>query len=196
VTRSRTGAKVGVLAVQGDVAQHVAALAELGAEPVEVRLPEHLAAVDALVLPGGESTAMLLLMAGSGLVDAVADRLAAGMPAFGTCAGLILLAAEVLDGRPGQRCLAAIDVGVRRNAYGSQVHSFEADVDVAGVGGGPVRGVFIRAPLVERTGAGVEVLASLDGRPVLCRQGGVLASTFHPELTGDRRLHELFLGAM
>lgn len=185
--------KVGVLAVQGAVREHVAALAELGAHPVEVRLPEDLAGVDALVLPGGESTAMSLLLGSTGLFDAVAERLDAGMPAFGTCAGMILLATEVLDGRPDQRSFGAIDLAVRRNGFGRQVDSFEADLAVDGLEGA-FPAVFIRAPVVERTGAGVEVLARIDGQPVLCRQGSTLVAAFHPELSGDLRLHSLFLG--
>ena len=193
-------AKVGILALQGDVAEHAAALADLGAEPVEVRSPADLAGVDALVLPGGESTTMSLLLGSSGLHDEVAERLADGMPAFGTCAGMILLAREVLDGRPDQRCFRAIDVTVRRNGFGRQVDSFEADLPVAGLPGGDFPAVFIRAPLVERAGPGVEVLAELPpdraggpGRPVLCRQGGIMVAAFHPELSADLRLHDLFL---
>ncbi|MGH9282765.1 MAG: pyridoxal 5'-phosphate synthase glutaminase subunit PdxT [Acidimicrobiales bacterium] len=186
--------KVGVLALQGDVAEHSSALAECGAHVVEVRSPGDLAAVDGLVLPGGESTTISMLLERSGLFDPLASRLAEGMPAFGTCAGMILLAADVLDGRPDQRSFAAIDVGVRRNAFGRQVQSFEAALDVAGLpGAGPFDAVFIRAPAVERVGPSVEVLAAVDGRPVLCRQGPVLAAAFHPELSGDLRLHRLFL---
>ncbi|HEX8581441.1 MAG TPA: pyridoxal 5'-phosphate synthase glutaminase subunit PdxT, partial [Acidimicrobiales bacterium] len=129
----------------------------------------------------------------SGLFDAIAERLDAGMPAFGTCAGMILLGREVLDGRPDQRSFGAIDVAVRRNAFGRQVDSFEADLDVEGVDGGPFHAVFIRAPVIERLGDGVEVLARVGDRPVLCRQGRVLTAAFHPELTDDLRLHELFL---
>jgi pyridoxal 5'-phosphate synthase pdxT subunit len=186
--------KVGILALQGDVREHAAALYELGAHVVEVRVPSDLAGVDALVLPGGETTTMSLLLQSSGLFSPIAERLADGMPAFGTCAGMILLAANVLDGRPDQRSFGAIDVDVRRNAFGRQVDSFEASLDVPGVGGGPVPAVFIRAPFVERVGEGVEVLAAVDGHPVLCRQGPVLVAAFHPELSGDLRFHELFLG--
>ena len=185
--------KVGVLALQGDVAEHGAALADCGAHVVEVRGAGDLAGVDALVLPGGESTTMSLLLESSGLFEPVAERLADGMPAFGTCAGMILLAAEVLDGRPDQRSFAAIDVGVRRNAFGRQVQSFEAALDVDGLAGDRFDAVFIRAPVVERVGPDVEVLASVGGRPVLCRQAGVLVAAFHPELSQDLRLHRLFL---
>jgi pyridoxal 5'-phosphate synthase pdxT subunit len=192
------GAKVGVLALQGDVREHSRALSELGARPVEVRAPEDLAGVDALILPGGESTAISLLLESSGLLRPLAERLASRMPAFGTCAGMILLAAEVLDGRPDQHRLAAIDIAVRRNAFGRQVDSFEADVTVDGIGEQPIHAVFIRAPLVERAGAGVEVLATFarDGagaRPVVCREGPVLVCSFHPELSGDLRMHDMFL---
>lgn len=185
--------KVGVLALQGSVREHAAALAELGAHPVEVRTPADLAGVDALVLPGGESTTMSLLLASSALYEPVVERLAEGLPAMGTCAGMILLATSVLDGRPDQRSFGAIDLTVRRNAFGRQAESFEADLDVTGLPGGRFPAVFIRAPRVERAGEGVEVLATVDGHPVLCRQGAVLVAAFHPELAGDLRLHELFL---
>jgi 5'-phosphate synthase pdxT subunit len=197
--------KVGILALQGDVGEHARILADLGADTVEVRAPEELAGVDALVLPGGESTTMSMLLESSGLFGPIADRLSEGMPAFGTCAGMILLATEVLDGRDDQRCFGAIDLSVRRNAFGRQVDSFESDLEVRHVMGGPMRAVFIRAPVVERAGPGVDVLASVTGRrtpagasppgdqPVVCRQGSVLVAAFHPELAGDWRLHELFL---
>ncbi len=185
--------KVGVLALQGASRRHAEALAALGAHPVEVRTPEDLSGVEGLVLPGGESTTMSRLLALSGLFDPIAERLAAGMPAFGTCAGLILLAGEVLDGRPDQRSLGILDVAVRRNAFGRQVDSFETDLSVDGLGGGAFPAVFIRAPVVERVGEGVDVLASVGSHPVLCRQGPVLAAAFHPELSDDLRLHELFL---
>ena len=183
--------KVGILALQGDVSEHAQALSDLGADPVEVRTPEDLAAIDRLILPGGESTTMSKLLESSDLFGAIAGRLDEGMPVFGTCAGMILLASEVLDGRPDQRSFGVIDLAVRRNAFGRQIDSFEADLDVDGVGRVPA--VFIRAPYVERVGDGVEVLASVDDHPVLCRQGSVLAAAFHPELSGDLRLHELFL---
>jgi 5'-phosphate synthase pdxT subunit len=188
-----SGVKVGVLALQGASARHAAMLARLGAEPVAVRSPAQLAGVDALVLPGGESTTMSMLLESSGLFPAVAERLAEGMPAFGTCAGMILLGREILDGRSDQRCFGALDISVQRNAFGRQVDSFESDLAVDGVDGGPVHAVFIRAPVVERVSDEVDVLAAVDGRPVLCRQGRVLAAAFHPELGDDPRLHELFL---
>ena len=185
--------KVGVLALQGASARHVAMLARLDARPVAVRTPADLESVDALVLPGGESTTMSMLLESSGLFPVIADRLAGGMPAFGTCAGMILLGTDILDGRFDQRCFGAIDIGVRRNAFGRQVDSFEADLAVDGLGDEPVHAVFIRAPVVETVGDDVDVLATVDGRPVLCRRGPVLVAAFHPELGRDSRLHELFL---
>ena len=184
--------KVGLLALQGAVGLHASALRDLGAAPVEVRAPAQLDDVDALVIPGGESTTMSKLLDTSGLAEPLRARLADGMAVFGTCAGMILLAGRVLDGRPDQRTYSAIDITVRRNAFGRQVDSFEADLQVTGLDG-PFHAVFIRAPFVEEVGAGVEVLASVGEHPVLCRQGRVLTSAFHPELTADRRLHELFL---
>jgi len=184
--------KVGLLALQGAIGLHGDAIAALGATPVEVRTPDQLAGVDALIIPGGESTTMSKLLDTSGLASPLRDRLAAGMPAFGTCAGMIVLARTVLDGRADQSSYAAIDVTVRRNAFGRQVDSFEADLAVDGLDA-PFRAVFIRAPFVEEVGDGVEVLASVDGHPVLCRQGRVMVSAFHPELTGDLRLHDQFL---
>lgn len=182
-----------MLALQGASGRHAEALSTLGAHPVDIRTPEDLAGVDALVLPGGESTTMSKLVVLSGLYEAIAERLAAGMPALGTCAGLILLASKILDGRPDQRSFSALDVSVRRNGFGRQVDSFETDVDVDGLDGGPFPAVFIRAPVIERVGDGVEVLAKVAGAPVLCRQGGIMAAAFHPELSGDLRLHQLFL---
>jgi pyridoxal 5'-phosphate synthase pdxT subunit len=186
--------KVGVLALQGASASHRSMLARLGAEPVAVRSPDQVDDIDALVVPGGESTTISMLLESSGLFDPLAARLHAGMPAFGTCAGMILLADEILDGRDDQRSFGVVDAGVRRNAFGRQVDSFEADLRVAGLPeGDPFRAVFIRAPVVERVGPDVEVLASVDGRPVLCRQGSALVSAFHPELGDDPRLHAFFL---
>jgi 5'-phosphate synthase pdxT subunit len=185
--------KVGVLALQGASERHVAMLARVGAPAVEVRSPADLDAIDALVLPGGESTTISMLLESSGLFEPLGARLVGGMPAFGTCAGMILLGHEILDGRPDQRCFDVVDISVRRNAFGRQVDSFEADLPVAGTEGAPVHAVFIRAPVVEAVGAGVEILATVEGRPVLCRQGPVLVAAFHPELGDDPRLHELFL---
>jgi pyridoxal 5'-phosphate synthase pdxT subunit len=187
---------VGVLALQGAFAAHVHALTELGAATVEVRTPADLERVDALVLPGGESTTMSMLLESSGLFDPIAKRLADALPVFGTCAGLILLSADVRDGRADQRSFAAIDLAVRRNGYGRQVDSFETELTVVGLVGGPFHAVFIRAPLVEAAGPGVEVLATHEGHPVVARQGAVLVSVFHPELSADRRLHQLFLQAV
>jgi 5'-phosphate synthase pdxT subunit len=189
------GLKVGLLALQGAVGLHAAAVRALGSTPVEVRTADQLAGVDALILPGGESTTISKLLDTSGLREPLAARLAAGMPAFGTCAGMILLADDVLDGRPDQRSLGALPLSVRRNAFGRQIDSFETDLAVTGLDDGPFHAVFIRAPVVERTGEGVEVLASIDDRPVLCRRGGILVAAFHPELTDDLRLHRLFLEA-
>jgi pyridoxal 5'-phosphate synthase pdxT subunit len=185
--------KVGIVALQGAVGLHAEALRALGAAPVEVRTPSDLAGIEGLVLPGGESTTLSKLLESSGLFDEIAGLLAEGMPAFGTCAGMILLAGDVLDGRPDQRSFVAIDVSVRRNAFGRQVDSFETSLEVEGLAGGSFPAIFIRAPVVERVGEGVEVLARVDGRPVLCRQGDVLVAAFHPELSGDLRLHQHFL---
>ena len=185
-------AKVGVLALQGDVREHSAALAECGATPVEVRVPQQLSGVDALVIPGGESTTLSLLLKSSGLWTAIEERLADGMPAFGTCAGMILLAREVSDGRPDQTSFGAIDISVRRNGYGRQLDSFETNLSVDSLSSA-MHAVFIRAPLVERTDPGVEVLARHSGVPMVCRQHQVVVAAFHPELSGDGRLHELFL---
>lgn len=195
---------IGVLALQGAVEAHVRILEALGVAVREVRTPEQLDEVAALVFPGGESTAMSRLLRKNALEEPVAERLAAGMPALGTCAGMILLAREVLDGRPDQRSFAAIDLTVRRNAFGRQLESFEADLPVEGLGGPTagssapqlVHAVFIRAPFVESAGASVEVLATVDGHPVCCRQGPVLVTAFHPELSGDTRIHEAFLASV
>lgn len=196
--------KVGVLSLQGDFREHCEALLEADADPVEVASPEDLAGVGAVVIPGGESTTLSMLLESSGLLESLGERLGAGMPALGTCAGLILLAREVLDGRPDQRSFEVVDITVRRNGFGRQIESFEADLEVEGLRGGPVRAVFIRAPVVTRVGPEVEVLASIPGAgsdpaaatgrlPVVCRQGPVVVTAFHPELTGDARLHRLFL---
>ncbi|MFM7534756.1 MAG: pyridoxal 5'-phosphate synthase glutaminase subunit PdxT [Acidimicrobiales bacterium] len=184
-------ARIGVLALQGAFASHARALAEVGTEPAEVRVPADLTGIDGIVLPGGESTTMSMLLESSGLFGPLRDRLLGGLPAFGTCAGMILLAREVLDGRSDQRCFGALDVAVRRNAYGRQVDSFETDLDVAGLDR-PFHAVFIRAPAIESNGPAVVVLARHEGRPVLVRQGSVYAAAFHPELSGDARLHALF----
>jgi 5'-phosphate synthase pdxT subunit len=187
-----TRPRIGILAVQGNVREHAAVLRQLGADVVEIRKPEQLEDVDGLVLPGGESTAIGRLVRLYGL-EAAIRRFA--RPVLGTCAGMILLARDAVDGVPGQPLLGAIDVVVRRNGYGRQVRSFEADLDLAG-DDRPLRGVFIRAPRVEQAGPDVEVLAELDGDPVLLRQGRFLVAAFHPELTDDARVHELFLDAV
>jgi 5'-phosphate synthase pdxT subunit len=183
---------VGVLALQGDVREHLAALAAAGAAARTVRRPEELAEVEGLVIPGGESTTMSKLAALFGMLEPLRGRIAAGMPVYGTCAGMILLADKILDPRSGQETLGGIDMIVRRNAFGRQNESFEAAVEVSGVEGGPVEGVFIRAPWVESVGAEVEVLAEYGGHVVAVRQGDVLATSFHPELTGDHRVHRFF----
>lgn len=192
-----TNPTIGVLALQGDVREHAAALSDCGARVVPVRRLSELEAVDGLVIPGGESTTISRLLEVFGLLEPLTARLAAGLPAYGSCAGMILLASQVLDTRPDARSLGAIDMTVRRNAFGRQVDSFEEDLEVAGVAGGPVRAVFIRAPWVERVGPGVEVLATVAqgpaaGHVVAVRQGNCLATSFHPEVTGDRRVHALF----
>jgi 5'-phosphate synthase pdxT subunit len=185
--------KVGVLALQGAAQRHAESFAALGAHPVLVRRPEDLAAIDALVLPGGESTTMSRLLATSELFEPIAGLLGAGMPVFGTCAGMILLASEIIDGRDDQQCFSVVDIAVRRNGFGRQVDSFEVSLPVAGLTGGDFPATFIRAPVVERAGARVEVLAEVDGHPVLCRAGQALVSAFHPELSGDLRIHQRFL---
>ncbi|WP_132125137.1 pyridoxal 5'-phosphate synthase glutaminase subunit PdxT [Actinocrispum wychmicini] len=192
---------VGVLALQGDVREHAAALAECDVRVQLVRRPEEIAALDGIVLPGGESTTMSRLLETFELLEPLRARIAAGLPAYGSCAGMIMLAAKVLDGRPDQHQLGGIDMIVRRNAFGRQVDSFEEDLDFTGVDGGPLHAVFIRAPWVESVSPEVEVLATVPdtptagaaaGRIVAVRQQSVLATAFHPELTGDGRVHRLF----
>jgi pyridoxal 5'-phosphate synthase pdxT subunit len=189
---------IGVLALQGDVREHLLALGRAGATGRAVRRPAELEGLDGIVLPGGESTTMDKLARAFGLRDPLRAALRGGLPAYGSCAGMILLADRVLDGRPDQETLGGIDITVRRNAFGRQVASFEGDVELAGVEGGPLHGVFIRAPWVEQAGPGVEVLARVEageaaGRIVAVRQGALLATSFHPEITGDGRVHELFV---
>lgn len=184
---------VGVLALQGAFAAHAESLTRVGARTAEVRTPAHLEGVDALVMPGGESSTMSNLLASSGLFDPIAERIADGMPVFGTCAGMILLSSEVLDGRDDQRCFSAIDISVRRNAFGRQVDSFETDIPTTV---GMFHGVFIRAPRIERVGGSVEVLGSLDDEAVLVRNESILAASFHPELAGDDRLHDYFVSTV
>ncbi|GAA2460887.1 pyridoxal 5'-phosphate synthase glutaminase subunit PdxT [Streptomyces lavendulocolor] len=184
---------IGVLALQGDVREHLIALAAADAVARPVRRPEELAEVDGLVIPGGESTTISKLAELFGLMEPLRERIAAGMPVYGTCAGLIMLADKILDPRSGQETLGGIDMIVRRNAFGRQNESFEAAVEVAGIDGGPVEGVFIRAPWVESVGARAEVVAEHDGHIVAVRQDNALATSFHPELTGDHRVHALFV---
>jgi 5'-phosphate synthase pdxT subunit len=189
---------IGVLALQGDVREHLAALREQGAEAVPIRRPEELAAVDGLVIPGGESTTMVKLAARFGLLEPLRAAVRGGLPAYGSCAGMILLADRLLDAPPDQETIGGLDVTVRRNAFGRQVDSFEADIAVSGLDGGPLHAVFIRAPWVEEAGDGVEVLGRVEGGPadgkiVAVRQGDLVATSFHPELTGDRRVHAMFV---
>ena len=186
---------VGVLALQGDVAEHLRALREAGARPVPVRRPAELEAVDGLIIPGGESTTMWKLAVIFDLIDPLRKRIAGGMPTFGSCAGMIMLAARLVDRASGQETLGAIDMTVRRNAFGRQAESFESDITLSGVQGPQFRAVFIRAPWVEDTGPGVEILAAepRTGRIVAVRQGPALATAFHPELTPDSRVHRLFV---
>ena len=182
--------QVGVLALQGAFAAHSDCLASIGVQSVEVRTLEQLNSVDALLMPGGESSTMSQLLESSGLFDPISARIADGMPVFGTCAGMILLASEIIDGRSDQRSFSAIDISVRRNAFGRQVDSFEGTINSSV---GDFHGVFIRAPRIERVGDEVEVLGSIHNEPVLVRQGNVLAASFHPELSNDARLHEYFI---
>ncbi len=187
--------RIGVLALQGDTREHLSALREAGADALTVRRRSELEAVDGLVIPGGESTAMSHLLRELDLLEPLRQRLSDGLPAYGACAGMILLASEILDAGVGGRealPLRGIDMTVRRNAFGRQVDSFEGDIAFAGLDG-PVRAVFIRAPWVERVGADVEVLARAADHVVAVRQGSVLATAFHPEMTGDRRIHRLFV---
>ncbi len=189
--------KVGVLALQGDVREHLRALRDSGVEAVPVRRPAELESVDGLVIPGGESTTISKLAAAFDLTEPLRKRIAGGMPAYGSCAGMILLAERVLDGVEGQQTFGGLDVTVRRNAFGRQVDSFEETIALSGVAGGPFHAVFIRAPWVESVGPDVEVLGTVEagpaaGRIVAVRQGSLLATSFHPELAGDARVHALF----
>jgi 5'-phosphate synthase pdxT subunit len=190
-SRNGTGPKIGVLALQGDVIEHVTMLRRLGVEAIEVRTPEDLATVDALIIPGGESTTIGKLAVEYGLDTAIPARVRNGMPVYGTCAGMIALSKQASGGEPP--LLRLMDITVHRNAYGRQVDSFEADVQIPALGPAPLHAVFIRAPVIEGVGPGVEVLASLDGKPILVRQGNILVSAFHPELTDDGRVHRYFV---
>ena len=185
--------KVGVLALQGDVREHVSSLIACGVEPISVRRSTEIDAIDALVLPGGESTTIAQLAEVFGIYDQLKSRIAAGMPVYGSCAGMILLANEILDAKVGQKTFGGLDITVRRNAFGRQVDSFESDIAFNDGSADLIRAVFIRAPWVEKVGAGVEVLASVENHPVAVRSTTVLATSFHPELTGDHRIHRYFI---
>ena len=185
--------KIGVLALQGDVAEHIASLGDCGVIASGVRSKQEIQSIDALVIPGGESTTIAKLARAFGVFDLIKSRIASGMPTYGSCAGMILIADKILDGGADQEGFGGIDAQVRRNAFGRQVDSFETDLTFAGISGAAFRAVFIRAPWVESVGTQVEVLASFNGHPVAIRQGHLLATSFHPELTGDNRIHRFFV---
>jgi 5'-phosphate synthase pdxT subunit len=185
--------KIGVLALQGDVAEHIASLGDCGVIASGVRSKQEIQSVDALVIPGGESTTIAKLAKAFGVFDLIKSRIASGMPTYGSCAGMILIADQILDGGVDQEGFGGIDAQVRRNAFGRQVDSFETDLSFAGISGAAFRAVFIRAPWVESVGTQVEVLSSFNGHPVAIRQGHLLATSFHPELTGDNRIHRFFV---
>ncbi len=188
---------IGVLALQGDVREHLEVLEQLGARVVQVRLPAHLAEVDALVIPGGESSVIDKLTRMFELAEPISDRIADGMPVLGTCAGLIMLANDLTDGIDGQRTFRSLDITVQRNAFGAQVDSFETEVNLPEVSPRPLRAAFIRAPIVTRVGEGVRVLGQLaDGRIVAVQSGNVIGVSFHPEVEGETQLHEYFLGVV
>lgn len=192
--RPASSPHVGVLALQGDFREHLAVLRGLGADAVAVRRPSELASVSGLVIPGGESSVMDKLARTFGLFEPLRAAIANGLPVYGTCAGLIMLADRVLDAIEGQQSLGGLDVTVRRNAFGSQLESFETDLDIPAVGDEPMHAVFIRAPIVETVGAAATPLAALaDGRVVAVEQGNLVGTSFHPEMTGDTRFHEYFL---
>lgn len=195
VRATAAGPRVGVLALQGDFREHLAVLRSLGAYAVPVRRAEELESIDGLVIPGGESSVMDKLSRAFGVAEPLKAAIAAGLPVYGTCAGLIMLADAIVDGIAGQQSLGGLDVAVRRNAFGSQVDSFETDLDIPQLGDEPVHAVFIRAPIVESVGEKATVLARVpDGRVVAVEQGDLLGTSFHPEITGDTRFHEYFLG--
>jgi len=185
--------KIGVLALQGDVAEHIASLGDCGVIASGVRSKQEIEAIDALVIPGGESTTIAKLAKSFGIFDLIKTRIASGMPTYGSCAEMILIADQILDGGVDQEIFGGIDAQVRRNAFGRQVDSFETHLTFAGISGTAFRAVFIRAPWVESVGTQVEVLASFNGHPVAIRQGHLLATSFHPELTGDNRIHRFFV---
>jgi len=184
--------KVGVLALQGAFGLHVKALERLGIDAIEVRSLENFDASEALIIPGGESTTMSFLLESSGIFDSLRERSVEGMPILGTCAGMILLSSKITDGRSDQKPLNLMGIEIRRNGYGRQIDSFESDLSIEGFDGS-FRGIFIRAPLVEAVSEEVEVLAEVNGRPVMCRQGSIIATSFHPELADDDRIHAEFL---
>lgn len=185
--------KVGVLALQGDVREHIASLLACGVEAVAVRRSIEIEKIDALVLPGGESTTIAQLAEVFGVYQLIKDRIAGGMPVYGSCAGMILLAQEILDAKVGQKSFGGLDITVRRNAFGRQVDSFESDIDFADGSNDPIRAVFIRAPWVEKVGDSIEILATVNSHPVAVRSQTALATSFHPELTGDNRIHRYFI---
>jgi len=185
--------KVGVLALQGDVREHISSLIACGVSAVPVRRDSEIQSIDALVLPGGESTTIAQLSEVFGIYDVLKHRIASGMPVYGSCAGMILLATEILDAKVGQKSFGGLNISVRRNAFGRQVDSFESDIEFADGSSELIRAVFIRAPWVEKVGNAVQVLASIDSHPVAVRSHTALATSFHPELTGDHRIHRYFI---
>ena len=185
--------KVGVLALQGDVREHVSSLIACGVEPISVRRSSEIDVIDALVLPGGESTTIAQLAEVFGIYEQLKTRISQGMPVYGSCAGMILLANKILDAKEGQKTFGGLDITVRRNAFGRQVDSFESDIPFNDGSSDLIRAVFIRAPWVEQVGKDVEILASVDSHPVAVRSQTVLATSFHPELTGDHRIHRYFI---
>lgn len=185
--------KVGVLALQGDVREHILALNECGASAQAVKTHEEISAIDALIIPGGESTTISKLSRSFNLFDLISNRISNGMPTYGSCAGLILLARKVEDAIVGQESFGGLDVVARRNAFGSQIDSFEMDLEIKGISSPKFRAIFIRAPWIESVGPHVEILAQVDGHAVAVRDGHILATSFHPELTGDNRIHRYFL---
>jgi 5'-phosphate synthase pdxT subunit len=185
--------KVGVLALQGDVREHIASLLACDVEAVAVRRAIEIEKIDALVFPGGESTTIAQLAEVFGIYQLIKDRIAGGMPVYGSCAGMILLAQEILDAKVGQKSFGGLDITVRRNAFGRQVDSFESDIDFSDGSNDPIRAVFIRAPWVEKVGDSIKILASVNSHPVAVRSETALATSFHPELTGDNRIHRYFI---
>jgi len=188
--------KVGVLALQGDVREHIRSLSDCGVSAQPVRRPNEIEAIDALVIPGGESTTIAKLARSFGVFEVISERIRDGMPTYGSCAGMILIANSVLDAMEGQETFGGMDVVVRRNAFGRQVDSFESDLHFEGITDTPLRAIFIRAPWVESVSEKVSILAAVDGHPVAIRQNHLLATSFHPELTGDNRVHRYFIDSV